>query len=241
MALCELATPTTVSLRRECSLSCSYCERICSISLPPTVPTPQMKRLSTLYSERKKESWSTFIVLRRLSDFTTNEMLVSEAPCAQAMTEIPLRPRVPNSLPAIPAVCFMFSPTIATVARLLSTCMGNMAPSSISAANSALSTLTAFCASASRTPIEVEFSDEACDTMNTLMPLLASAVKIRRLTPMTPTMARPETLMSDVFLMLEIPLMGLWSFCILSLMMVPGASGLKVFLMRMGIFLMRTG
>ena len=89
--------------------------------------------------------------------------------------------------------------------------------------------------------MDVEFSEDACDTMNTLMPLLASAVKMRRLTPMTPTMASPETVMSVVFLMLDMPLMGLWSFSILSLMMVPRASGLKVFLMRMGMFFTRTG
>ena len=45
-------------------------------------------------------------------------MLVSEAPCAQAITLIPLRPSVPKSFPAIPGVCFIFSPTIATVAKL---------------------------------------------------------------------------------------------------------------------------
>ena len=36
---------------------------ICSINFPPTVPTPQIKRLRTLYSERKKLSCNT------LSDF----------------------------------------------------------------------------------------------------------------------------------------------------------------------------
>ena len=62
----------------------------------------------------------TFSDLRNDLLSTTNEMLVSEAPCAQAITLIPLRPNVPNSFPAIPGVCFMFSPTMATVARFFS-------------------------------------------------------------------------------------------------------------------------
>ena len=135
----------------------------------------------------------------------------------------------------------MFSPTMATVASPLSTCMGNMAPVSISLANSWFSTSAAASASSSRTPIEVEFSDEAWLTMNTEIPLLASVVKIRRLTPMTPTIERPVTVMSVVPLMLEIPLMGLLSSSILSLMSVPGCSGLKVFFTLMGMFFTQTG
>ena len=202
---------------------------------------PQMKMFSTLYSERKNESCSTLSDLRRNRPSTTNEMFVSEAPCAQAMTLMPLRPSVPNSLPAMPGVCFMFSPTMAMVARPLSTCMGNMAPVSISFANSVFSASAAAAASSSRTPMEVEFSDEACDTMNTEMPLLARVVKMRRLTPMTPTIDSPVTVMSDVPLMLEMPLMGLLSSSIFSLMSVPGCEGLKVFFTLMGIFLTQTG
>ena len=127
------------------------------------------------------------------------------------------------------------------VARPLSAHMGNMAPISISLANSSLSTRTAMSASASRTPIEVEFSDDACDTMNTLMPLSARAVKMRRFTPMTPTIDRPVTVMRAVPLMLDMPLMGLRSLSILSLMIVPGFCGLKVFFTRMGIFFTQTG
>ena len=168
-------------------------------------------------------------------------MLVSDAPCAHAMTLIPLRPRVPNSLPAIPGVCFMFSPTTAIVANPLSACIGNMAPVSISLANSPLSTSTAAVASWSRTPIDVEFSDEACDTMNTLMPLSARAVKMRRLTPITPTIDRPVTVMSVVPLMLDMPLIGLESLLIFALMMVPSASGLKVFFTLIGMFFTQTG
>ena len=151
------------------------------MSIPPTVPMPQMKRFSTLYSDRKKESCRTLSDLRRNRPSTTNDIFVSEAPWAQAITEMPERPNVPNNLPAIPGVCFMFSPTIAMVANPLSACMGNMAPVSISLANCSFSASTAASASSSRTPIEVEFSEEACDTMNTEMPLLANVVKMRRL------------------------------------------------------------
>ena len=119
--------------------------------------------------------------------------------------------------------------------------MGNMAPVSISLENSWLSTATAWSASASRTPMEVEFSDDACDTMNTDMPPLVRAVKMRWLTPMTPTMDRPATVISVVPLMLDIPLMDLWSFLTFCLMTVPGFSGLKVFFTLMGMFLTQTG
>ena len=233
--------PTTFNFRRrDCMRNCCWV-RICSSSMPPTVPIPQIKMFSTLYSERKKESCNTLSDLRRKRPSTTNEIFVSDAPWAQAITEIPERPSVPKSLPAIPGLCFMFSPTIAMVARPLSACMGNMAPVSISLANSLLSTSTAASASSSRTPILVEFSDDACDTMNTEIPLLARVVKIRRFTPITPTIDRPVTVIRVVPLIEEIPLMGFMSSSIFSLMRVPGCSGLNVFLTLMGIFLMQTG
>ena len=103
----------------------------------------------------------TFNVLRKEAPSTTNEMLVSDAPCAQAITLIPLRPSVPNNFPAIPGVCFMFSPTIATVASPLSAFIGLISPISISLANSSFSTSQASGASTVRTPIEVEFSEDA--------------------------------------------------------------------------------
>ena len=77
--------------------------------------------------------------------------------------------------------------------------------------------------------------------MNTEMPLSARQVKIRRFTPMTPTMDRPLTVMSVVPLMLEMPRMGFSPRCMSFLMMVPGASGLKVFFTQMGMFLTQTG
>ena len=179
MALDASAMPTTFSCK---PFSCINFWRwlwICSIKLPPTVPTPHIKRFNTWYSDRKKESWITFRDLRRDLLSTTNEIFVSEAPCAQAITLIPLRPSVPNSLPAIPGVCFMFSPTIATVAKSFSACMGEISPISISLANSSFSTSQARSASALRTPMEVEFSEDACDTRNTLIPFFAKALKIR--------------------------------------------------------------
>ena len=233
--------PTTLSLRRCVSMSSLYCEFICAMRFPPTVPTPQMKRLSTLYSLRKKESCNTFSDFLSRFASTTNDILVSDAPCAHAITLIPLLPRVPKSLPAMPGVCFMFSPTMAMVASPLSACMGYMAPVSISLANSWFSTRTASLASSSLTPMDVEFSDDACDTMNTDMPLSARAVKMRLFTPITPTMLRPVTVISVVPLMLEIPLMGFESLSILPFITEPGLSGLKVFFTSMGIFLIHTG
>ena len=171
--------PTTLSFNPRCCISFSCWLRNCSIRLLPTVPTPQMNRLSIWYSERKKESWMTFNVLRSELRSTTNEIFVSDAPCAQAMTLIPLRPNVPKSLPAMPGVCFMFSPTMATVATLSTAVIGFISPICISLANSSLSTLQARAASSLRTPMDVLFSDDACDTRNTLMPLSANVRKMR--------------------------------------------------------------
>ena len=109
----------------------------------------------------------------------TNEIFVSDAPCAQAITLMPFLPRVPKSFPAMPGVCFMFSPTIATVARFLSCLIRFISPILISWANSSERTCTARSASPFLTPMDVVFSDAACDTRKTLMPDLARVLKIR--------------------------------------------------------------
>ena len=153
--------PTTFSFRLECSFNSSYCFFICSISLPPTVPTPHIKRLRTLYSDRKNESCNTFKDFLKSEPFTTKEMFISDAPWAMAIMLIPERPSVPNNFPVMPGECFIFSPTIATVAKPLSAYIGNIRPSSISSLNSSLRTLTALTASSSLTPIDVLFSDAA--------------------------------------------------------------------------------
>ena len=89
--------------------------------------------------------------------------------------------------------------------------------------------------------MEVEFSDEAWATRNTLTPSLARVEKMRWLTPITPTIDRPDTVMSDVPLMEEIPLMGFWSFSISSFIIVPLLDGLKVLRTLMGIWRIQTG
>ena len=236
-----LAMPTTFSFSLRLRFSSPYCARICSISRPPTVPTPQIKRLRTLYSERKNESCMTFKAFRKLLPSTTNDMLVSNAPCEQAITLMPLRPSVPNSLPATPGVCLMFSPTTAIVASPLSACIGNIAPVAISPANSSSSTLTASSASSSFTAIDVEFSEEAWLTRNTDMPLSAKAVKIRRLTPMTPTIDKPVTVIKVVWLMLDIPLITMLCALASAFITVPVPSGLKVFFTNIGMFFTHTG
>lgn len=165
-------------------------------------------------------------------------MLVSEAPCAQAITLMPFRPSVPNSFPAMPGVCFMFSPTIATVARFFSAWIGEISPISISLANSSFSTSQARSASALRTPIEVLFSDEACETRNTTDSILCQRLKEAVVDTDHATIPKPCTVIRLVSLMDEIPLMALlfvWSTC--CLITVPWASGLKVFLIRIGMFL----
>ena len=208
IAFLDEAIPTTFNFKLEFCFNSSYWLLICSMSLPPTVPMPQIKRFSTLYSDKKSESWSTFSAFLRSEPFTTNEIFISDAPCAIAITLIPERPRTSKSLPLIPGVRLMFSPTTATVASPLSACIGNIRPSSISSRNSSLSTFTALSASSSFTPIEVLFSEAACDTRKTLIPLLARELKIRRLTPTTPTIERPVTVITVVPLIDDKPLIG---------------------------------
>ena len=77
--------------------------------------------------------------------------------------------------------------------------------------------------------------------MNTDIPSSARAVKMRRFTPLTPTIDRPFTVMSVVPLMLEMPLMGFWSLAISSFIIVPGAEGWKVFFTFMGMCFTHTG
>ena len=69
-----------------------------------------------------------FKAFRKYLCLITNDIFVSEAPCAQAITLIPARPNVPNNLPAIPGVRFIFSPTIATVARSFSATVSFISP-----------------------------------------------------------------------------------------------------------------
>ena len=84
----------------------------------------------------------------------------------------------------------------------------------------------------------VLFSDEACDTRKTLIPDSANRLNMRELIPITPTMPIPDRVMRQVSLIDEMPLMAFPSMCEWSAeMRVPGADGLKVFLMRMGMFL----
>ena len=87
----------------------------------------------------------TFKDLRSDLASTTKEMLVSEAPCAQAITLMPLRPNVPKSFPAMPGVCFIFSPTIAMVAKFISATTGLISPISISFCKFFIQHLTSQC------------------------------------------------------------------------------------------------
>ena len=73
------------------------------------------------------------------------------------------------------------------------------------------------------------------------MPESANAVKMRRLTPKTPTIDRPDTVINAVPLMLDIPLMGFSLSPVLALMTVPGLVGLNVLSTRIGMFFTQTG
>ncbi len=229
-ALCPLAMPTTLSCSPRVRISFSRCDAICSSSFEPTVPTPHTKRFNTWYSLRKKLSWITLSDLRSMSRLTTSDTLISAAPCAIAMMFIPLRPNTPKSFPAMPGVCFILSPTTATVERFPVSATGFIAPVDISLANSCSSIWRAFSPSLSVTQRLVLASDEVWATRNTLTPPAARLENIRWFTPITPTIEGPLTVTRLVFFIDEMPLIARLSSMGPLCMMLPGASGWKVFL-----------
>ncbi len=120
--------------------------------------------------------------------------------------------------------------------------MGFSSPEASSAAYSFSSASTARAASSFFTANDVVFSLEACDTMNTLTPSRARALNMRAFIPTIPTIPRPDTVIRQVSLIDDIPLMALPSefpseASLLDDISVPFASGLKVFLSRIGMFL----
>src|SRR5574344_674948 len=135
----------------------------------------------------------------------------------------------------------MFSPTTATAASSFSSFMGAMAPDDISLSNALLSTSQARSASLRLTPMDIPVSDADWLTRNALMLSLARVVKILLSTPTIPTMEVPERVMRLMSSMDEMPLIALLLGRHSRLMVVPGAAGLKVFLMRIGISFAQTG
>ena len=69
----------------------------------------------------------------------------------------------------------------------------------------------------------------------------ASVVKILRFTPITPTIEGPDTVTRLVFFTDEIPFMARVSLLVPLCIMLPLASGRKVFFTRIGMFFILTG
>ena len=69
----------------------------------------------------------------------------------------------------------------------------------------------------------------------------ASVVKILRFTPITPTIEGPDTVTRLVFFTDEIPFMARVSLLVPLYIMLPLASGRKVFFTRIGMFFILTG
>ena len=89
--------------------------------------------------------------------------------------------------------------------------------------------------------MEVLFSEEAWATRNTLMPLSASVENMRLLTPMTPTIESPATVITATSRMDDMPFIARPSGRLSLTMTVPRASGRKVLRMYMGILLTQAG
>ena len=148
---------------------------------------------------------------------------------ATAEILIPLRPNTLKSCPAMPGRWRILSPTTATLAWFSSSEAGFIAPSAISRANSSSSNWQARRASAGVMQIVVLVSEEFWATMNTLMPPVAKVVKMRRFTPITPTIDGPLTVTMLISLTDEIPRMGRSLGAAWRLMTLPWRSGWNVF------------
>ncbi len=231
-----LASPATFILRCFSSSSFLCCFSSWASRLPPTVPTPIRNTFSSMFSERKNDSWTTFRVFRNSEVFTTHEILSSEAPCAIAIILMPFLPIVEKSFPATPVVCFIFSPTIATIDNSLSISILLICPVFISFSNSALIAASAASVSGLSIATLIEFSEDACEIRITFIPAPARAEKSLIEMPVTPTMPIPCRVTSEIPEMDEIPLIGV-SFIVLILLKirVPSFSGLNVFFICTGI------
>ena len=95
--------------------------------------------------------------------------------------------------------------------------------------------------SALRTLKQIVCSDDACEIRTTLTPFDASVPNTRPATPGTPTMPGPRSVSSARSPTDAIPFASFPSSTALREMSVPGASGLNVFLMRIGMRLATAG
>ena len=94
------------------------------------------------------------------------------------------------------------------VARFFSDLTTLISPIFSSWANSSEITFTARSASALLTPMEIVFSEDACEIKKAEMPTLASAPNSRLLTPITPTIPKPCIVTSAASSIEEMPLTG---------------------------------
>ena len=129
----------------------------------------------------------------------------------------------------------MPEPTTAMVARPIMSSMSSISRRAISSANAARSASTARGASVSGTVKQIECSDDACEIRITLTRRCASARKRRSATPGTPTIPGPRSVSSARSPTDVIPFASFPSSSPRLEMTVPGADGLNVFLMTIGI------
>ena len=163
----------------------------------------------------------------------TAEMFRSDDPCAIARTLTPALPSAWKNLPAIPVRSIIPSPTMARMQQSLTTSTVCMAPRRISASNA--SSIVFFAKEACRagTAKQIECSELACEIITTETSTACSAPKSLCETPGTPVMPVPSTLIKVISSTVANPLIGASDFDVAE-MAVPRASGLKVFLIQMG-------
>src|ERR1041384_6836235 len=94
---------------------------------------------------------------------TMSEILSSDEPCEMAMTLTLDAPSAAKTLPAMPGVPFMRSPTTATMAMESSAEMSSMWPRSKSNSSEERKALTTRAASDELTTKQMLFSDDACE------------------------------------------------------------------------------
>ena len=158
---------------------------------------------------KEKESCMTLSALRRLPSAITKDILVSEAPCAQAITLIPLRPKNVEQ----------FSGNTGRMLHILAhDSYGGKIFLGFDRTNFTNGHIVAeLFAQYFHRQLGIGIAHGKCRIVfgrclrhqKTLIPDFASRLNIRELIPMTPTMPIPDKVMRHVSLIDEIPFDGL--------------------------------
>mmetsp|Transcript_31783 Transcript_31783/g.92314 ORF Transcript_31783/g.92314 Transcript_31783/m.92314 type:complete len:339 (-) Transcript_31783:774-1790(-) len=200
-----------------------------SSKMIPTDTVISLSRKAECMARRARSVWSLC---------TTMEILRSSQPWAIDTTLTCALPRASKTRPETPVALDIPSPTTATMEQGDTVEMALSWPWETSREKWSCSSFLTRSMSESLTAKQRECSDDAWQMSWTCTFACASTLKIRWVTPQTPIMPVPATLTSAMLSIVEKPATQLFRRTVSSegtKIRVPDASGLKVFLMKMGI------